>query len=55
MNNVGFDDELWEVFTDEMRGTMDFIQGHLAYDHPALSLNENYFMLTYLFFQKLLA
>lgn len=45
INNVGFDDELWEVFTDEMRETMEFIQGHLAYDHPALSLNENYFML----------
>ena len=45
LNNGGFDEELWEIFTDEMKETMDFIQGHLAYDHPALSLNENYFML----------
>lgn len=44
-NNGGFDVELWNLFTDEMKETMDFIQNHLAYDHPALSLNENYFML----------
>ena len=45
LNNGGFDEELWGTFTDEMQETINFIQGHLAYDHPALSLNENYFML----------
>ena len=44
-NNTGFNDELWGLFTDEMKGTIDFIQNSLAYEHPALALNENYFYL----------
>ena len=50
MADKSFNEEQWEVFTDELRGVLDFIEKTLTYEHPVLAINENYFLLA--IFQK---
>ena len=45
MTQKNFSDEQWGIFTDELRTILDFIETKLTYEHPVLSINENYFLL----------
>lgn len=45
MSKNNFSDEQISKFTDELRGVLKFIEETLAYEHPVLSINENYFLL----------
>lgn len=45
MARKNFTDEEWNIFTDELRSVLDFIDETLTYEHPVLSINENYFLL----------
>ena len=45
MAKKSFSDEQWELFTDELRGVLEFIETTLTYEHPVLTINENYFLL----------
>lgn len=45
MSRKNFTDEEWGLFTDELRDVLDFINTTLTYEHPVLSINENYFLL----------
>lgn len=40
-----FSTEQWELFTDELKSVLEFIENTLTYEHPVLSINENYFLL----------
>ena len=40
-----FSEEQWEIFTDELKTVLDFIEKQLTYEHPVLAINENYFLL----------
>lgn len=42
-NNIS--NELWENFTDELKDVLTFIENTLTYEHPVLTINENYFLL----------
>jgi hypothetical protein len=50
MTNKSFSDEQWELFTEELKETIEYIENTLTYAHPVLSINENYFLLA--IFQK---
>ena len=45
MARKNFTDEEWDIFTDELKDVLNFIDGTLTYEHPVLSINENYFLL----------
>ena len=45
MARKNFTNEEWELFTDELKDVLEFIDGTLTYEHPVLSINENYFLL----------
>jgi ATP-dependent Clp protease ATP-binding subunit ClpC len=45
MARKNFTDEEWALFTDELRDILEFINSTLTYEHPVLSINENYFLL----------
>lgn len=45
MTQKNFSDEQWGIFTDELKDILDFIETKLTYEHPVLSINENYFLL----------
>lgn len=45
MSQKSFSDEQWELFTDELKNVIQFIETTLTYEHPVLSINENYFLL----------
>lgn len=40
-----FSDEQWDIFTDELKEVLNFIETTLTYEHPVLAINENYFLL----------
>lgn len=40
-----FSDDLWDLFTDELKNILNFIESVLTYEHPVLAINENYFLL----------
>ena len=40
-----FSEEQWEIFTDELKSVLEFIEKQLTYEHPVLTINENYFLL----------
>ena len=50
MGKKNFSDEQWELFTDELKEVLDFIENTLTKEHPVLAINENYFLLA--IFQK---
>lgn len=43
--NNNFSDEQWNMFTEELKDVIDYIEKNLTYEHPVLSINENYFLL----------
>ena len=45
MENKNFSNEQWEMFTDELREVLNYIETVLTHAHPALIINENYFLL----------
>ncbi len=45
MDRKNFSDEQWEIFTDELKSVLTFIENTLTYEHPVLTINENYFLL----------
>lgn len=45
MAKNSFSEEQINKFTDELRGVLKFIETTLTYEHPVLSINENYFLL----------
>lgn len=45
MSKKKFSDEQWDIFTDELKGVLNFIETTLTYEHPVLAINENYFLL----------
>ena len=45
MAKKNFNDEQWEIFTDELKDVLVFIENTLTYEHPVLAINENYFLL----------
>lgn len=45
MAKKNFNDEQWEIFTDELKDVIAFIENTLTYEHPVLAINENYFLL----------
>lgn len=45
MSNKNFTDEQWDLFTEELKNVIETIEKVLTYDHPVLSINENYFLL----------
>lgn len=44
-NNNNFSEEQWGVFTEELKDVIGYIEKTLTYEHPVLSINENYFLL----------
>jgi ATP-dependent Clp protease ATP-binding subunit ClpC len=50
MAKKSFTQEEWDIFTEELRDVLYFIDTTLTYEHPVLSINENYFLLA--IFQK---
>lgn len=55
MAKKNFSDEQWDKFTDELKDVLNFIESTLTYEHPVLSINENYFLLAILQEQNCLA
>lgn len=55
MAKKNFSDEQWDKFTDELKEVLNFIEDTLTYEHPVLSINENYFLLAILQEQNCLA
>jgi ATP-dependent Clp protease ATP-binding subunit ClpC len=55
MAKKNFSDEQWDKFTDELKEVLNFIENTLTYEHPVLSINENYFLLAILQEQNCLA
>ena len=45
MAKKNFSDEQWNSFTDELKNILNFIESTLTYEHPVLTINENYFLL----------
>ena len=45
MVNKNFDKAKWDIFTDELKNIISFIETILTQEHPVLSINENYFLL----------
>ena len=45
MAKKSFNDDQWEIFTDELKNVLEFIENTLTYEHPVLAINENYFLL----------
>lgn len=45
MAKNNFSEEQINKFTDELRGVLKFIETTLTYEHPVLTINENYFLL----------
>lgn len=45
MAKKSFSDEHWDIFTDELKDVLKFIENTLTYEHPVLAINENYFLL----------
>lgn len=45
MAKKNFTDDEWNLFTDELKNVLEFIENTLTYEHPVLSINENYFLL----------
>lgn len=45
MSNKNFNDEQWGIFTEELRNIITYIENVLTFEHPVLSINENYFLL----------
>ena len=45
MVKKNFSDEEWNLFTDELKGVLIYINDVLSYEHPTLTINENYFLL----------
>lgn len=45
MAKKSFSDEQWDMFTEELREVLTFIETTLTYEHPVLAINENYFLL----------
>lgn len=45
MVKKNFSDEEWNLFTDELKGVLTYINDVLSYEHPTLTINENYFLL----------
>ena len=45
MAKKSFSDEQWDIFTDELRDVLTFIERTLTFEHPVLAINENYFLL----------
>ena len=45
MAKKNFNDGQWEIFTDELKDVLVFIENTLTYEHPVLAINENYFLL----------
>lgn len=45
MAKNNFSEEQINKFTDELKGVLKFIETTLTYEHPVLSINENYFLL----------
>ena len=45
MTNKNFSDSHWDIFTDELKNIISFIETILTHEHPVLSINENYFLL----------
>jgi ATP-dependent Clp protease ATP-binding subunit ClpC len=45
MAKKSFSDELWDMFTYELKDVIQFIENTLTYEHPVLTINENYFLL----------
>ena len=52
MAKKNFSDEQWDKFTDELKEVLNFIENTLTYEHPVLSINENYFLLAKYLFKK---
>lgn len=48
MTQKNFTDKQWELFTEELKNILDFIENVLTYEHPVLTINENYFLLAIL-------
>lgn len=55
MAKKSFNDEQWDNFTDELKEILSFIENTLTYEHPVISINENYFILAILQEQNCLA
>lgn len=45
MAKKNFNNDQWEIFTDELKSVLEFIENTLTYEHPVLAINENYFLL----------
>lgn len=45
MLNKNFNDEQWSIFTEELKNIITYIENVLTFEHPVLSINENYFLL----------
>lgn len=45
MSNKNFNDEQWGIFTEELKNIITYIESVLTFEHPVLSINENYFLL----------
>lgn len=45
MVNKNFNETQWNIFTDELKNVISFIETVLTQEHPVLSINENYFLL----------
>lgn len=45
MEKKSFNNDQWEIFTDELKNVLEFIEKTLTYEHPVLAINENYFLL----------
>ena len=45
MSNKNFNDEQWGIFTEELKNIITYIENVLTFEHPVLSINENYFLL----------
>lgn len=46
MAKNNFSEEQINKFTDELRGVLKYIEDTLTHEHPVLSINENYFLLS---------
>ena len=45
MSKDNFNFTQWDNFTDELKDLLSFINLTLTYEHPVLTINENYFLL----------
>lgn len=50
-----FSDDQWSLFTDELKSVLNHIETTLTYEHPVLSINKNYFLLSVFEVQECLA